>query len=172
MKRLPLILTLLIVLGACSSGNTDTVDGAAASGAAPLTEVMALELPLIPRPIATMEGRAGYLAAHYWDNLHFADTTRSLNVNFMEQNFVNFLTILPAVMSADRAVAFDNLLDSAAVMRPAYMLVIGMGDKYLMHPASPQRNEEYYIDFITSALGDTVMTPAERRPYLHYLSPK
>lgn len=177
MKCLPLILTLLVA-AACTrnAGSADSASGDAT--AAPVisstyadsdVEIMALELPAIPEPISTMEGRAGYLAAHFWDNLNFADTTRSLNANFMEQNFVDFLSLMPAVMSSDRVIAFDNLLDSAAVTRATYWLVIDMGDKYLIHPDSPLRNEEYYIDFVTSALGDSVMTPEERKPYTIYL---
>lgn len=174
MKHISLLLIILAALCSCAPHGTDTsaattVDVTPSARTTRLPEIMALELPAIPRLISTPEGRAGYLAMHFWDNLHFADTTRSLNVNFMEQNFVDFLSLLPAVMRTDRVVAFDNLLDSAAIYRPAYMLVIGIGDKYLMHPDSPQRNEEYYIDFITSALGDTILTPADRRPYIHYL---
>ena len=105
--------------------------------------VLLLELPTIPETISATEDRAGYLAGHFWDNLNFADTTRSLNMDFMEQNFVNFLSVLPAVMSSDRAIAFDNLMHNASAHNDAYWLIVDMCDKYLMDPNSPMRNEDY-----------------------------
>lgn len=131
--------------------------------------MMSLQLPAIPEAISSMEGKAGYLAGHFWDNLNFADTTRSLNVDFMEQNFVDFLGVLPAVMSSDRAAAFDNLLRHASVSDDAYWLVVDLGDKYLMDPNSPLRNEDYYIDFLHSVLNDSVISPSERQRYEYYL---
>lgn len=152
-----------------ASTEAAAVDSRAADdNSAAVEEIMVLEMPEIPGVLSTMEGRAAYLAAHFWDNLDFTDTDKSLNVNFMEENFIDFLSILPAVMSQDRMQAFDNLLDRAAVSDDTYWLVVEMGDKYLTHPDSPMQNQEYYIDFVASLLDDSIMTPAERAPYARY----
>ncbi|MCI8999064.1 MAG: DUF5106 domain-containing protein [Muribaculaceae bacterium] len=166
MKRFSLILTLLVTV-ACGKQADNVADDD--NGSLPEQEIMSLELPAIPEAISTMEGKAGYLAGHFWDNLNFTDTLRSLNVDFMEQNFVDFLSLLPAVMSSDRAVAFDRMLKQASASHDAYWLMVDMGDKYLMDPNSPLRNEDYYIDFLNSVLGDTVISPVERERYEYFL---
>lgn len=117
-----------------------------------------------------MEGKAGYLAAHFWDNLDFTDTSRSLNEDFMERNFVDFLTIMPAVMSHDRVTAFENLLNRASASDEAYYLIVDYGDKYLIGEDSPLLNEEYYIDFIKCVVDDHVLSDDEKAPYQKYLA--
>lgn len=164
MKHLTLLLSALL---AVSCGRSDSAETASADTETP--PVLSLELPHIPETISTMEGQAGYLAVHFWDGLNFADTTRSLNVDFMEQNFVDFLSVLPAVMTSDRVPAFDALLRNASAHHGAYGLILELGDKYLSDPNSPMRNEDYYIDFLTEVLSDSVISPSERTEYGYYL---
>ena len=165
MKRFSIILTLFMAVACGNPADKASKADADSSGN---SAVLLLELPTIPETISATEDRAGYLAGHFWDNLNFADTTRSLNMDFMEQNFVNFLSVLPAVMSSDRAIAFDNLMHNASAHNDAYWLIVDMCDKYLMDPNSPMRNEDYYIDFLKSVLKDSVLTPDERLRYEHY----
>lgn len=47
-----------------------------------------LPLPAIPATLRTPHERASYLLAHFWDSMSFADTLRSRNPGFMEQNLV------------------------------------------------------------------------------------
>lgn len=166
MIRFALILTLLVVVS-CGRHDSAATDSDIVSDS---VEVMALELPDIPEVIPTMEGKAGYLAAHFWDNLDFTDTSRSLNEDFMERNFVDFLTIMPAVMSHDRVTAFKNLLNRASASEEAYYLIVDYGDKYLIGEESPLLNEDYYVDFITCVVDDHVLTDEEKAPYQKYLA--
>lgn len=166
MTRLAILLTLLVVVS-CGRHDSKTTYSDTASDS---IEVMALEMPDIPEVIPTLEGKAGYLAAHFWDNLDFTDSARSLNEDFMEQNFVDFLSIMPAVMSHDRVTAFENLLNRASASDEAYYLMVDYGDKYLIGEDSPLLNEEYYVDFITCVVDGPVLTDEEKAPYQKYLA--
>lgn len=110
-----------------------------------------LELPAIPATISEPEDKAGFIAIHFWDNLDFSDTSKSLRMPFMEQNFVEYLSIFPAVMSADRLTAFKSLMERASVSPETRALVIELGEKYLNQPDSPMKNAEYYSDFRKAA---------------------
>lgn len=116
--------------------------------------MLALVLPKIPVTVAEPEDRAGFIAVHFWDNLDFADRTKSLNADFMEQNFVEFLSLLPAVIDSDRKEAFGNLIRQASATPESRALIIALGNKYLHHPASPMRNDKYYVDFIKAGAAD------------------
>lgn len=109
-----------------------------------------LELPYIPKTISEPEDKAGFIAIHFWDNLDFAES-RALNVRFMEQNFVDWLSIMPAVMSEDRVKAFQSLFSRAAAVPEVYSLFRGLGDKYLADPQSPMVSSEYYKDYVSAS---------------------
>lgn len=113
-------------------------------------ETLALVLPEIPSTISAPEDKAGFIAIHFWDNLDFNDVEKSLNTEFMEQNFVDYISILPAVMAADRQMAFDALMARSSVNPSAKAMLIAFGEKYLNHPDSPMKNREYYSDFRSS----------------------
>ncbi|MDE6188625.1 MAG: DUF5106 domain-containing protein, partial [Duncaniella sp.] len=69
------------------------------------------------------------------------------DAEFMEQNFVDYLSIFPAVMAADRQAAFDVLMSRLAVNPSARAMIVSFGEQYLNHPDSPMKNREYYSDF-------------------------
>ena len=46
-------------------------------------------------PLTASEERAEYIISRFWDGMDFADTLRSRDRQFMEQNFVNFLSLFP-----------------------------------------------------------------------------
>lgn len=126
----------------------DSQKKGAREAAARVKPVLALELPRIPVPVAEPEDRAGFIAVHFWDNLDFTDRAKSLNADFMEQNFVRFLSLLPSVPEADRPAAFGNLIRQASATPETRALVIALGNKYLHHPSSPMKDDEMYADFI------------------------
>lgn len=138
-------LTALIPLWGCRGGSdkrdTEGMDSLS------VTE-LSLELPAIPSTISEPEDQAGYLAIHFWDNLDFNDPDKAQNIEFMEQNFVDYLSIFPAVMATDRPRAFGRLLERAAANPKVEVMIRSLGKKYLNHPDSPMYNEEYYADFI------------------------
>lgn len=111
---------------------------------------MSLELPMIPSTISTPEDKAGFIAIHFWDTVDFNDTEHSLDQPFMERNFVDYLTLLPSVMTADRKAAFDSLVKHASVNDEARAMIVSLGEKYLNQDGSPLKNPEYYADFRNS----------------------
>lgn len=114
-------------------------------------EDLMLELPFIPNTISSPEDKAGFIAIHFWDNLDFSDHSRALNLKFMEQNFVDYLSVLPAVMSSDRVRAFESMFARAVASPETFKLIKALGDKYLNDPRSPMVNGEYYADFVKAS---------------------
>ena len=114
-------------------------------------EELMLELPFIPETISSPEDKAGFIAIHFWDNLDFSDHSRALNQKFMEQNFVDYLSVLPAVMSSDRVRAFESMFARAVATPETFKLIKALGDKYLNDPRSPMVNGEYYADFVKAS---------------------
>ena len=53
--------------------------------------------PQIPTMLVEPQQRANYLLMHYWDNVDFSDMTLVMNDDFMEQGFVDYLSVLPIV---------------------------------------------------------------------------
>ncbi|MDE7475642.1 MAG: DUF5106 domain-containing protein, partial [Duncaniella sp.] len=87
------------------------------------------------------------------DNFDFSDKEKSLNLTFMERNFVDYLKLIPAAMTEDRRMAFSELIKRASVSPETRSLIIGFGEKYLNDPDSPMKNAEYYADFVKAAKG-------------------
>lgn len=109
-----------------------------------------LELPLpeVPAGITEAGERARFVALHFWDGLDFRRDARSRDTAFMEQNFVNFIALLPYTSEEDAGRAVGRLLDSAAVDDKASSLLAGVADRYLADPNSPMRSEEIYMLFL------------------------
>ena len=66
----------------------------------------------------------------------------------MEQNFVNFIDLLPLVDRQCASEAIAALLARFETDRPAFDLLVNTADKYLYDPNSPMLNEEDYLLFL------------------------
>ena len=73
-----------------------------------------LPLPAVPDTIRQPQERAAYVMQHFWDALDFSDTLRSCSRPFMEQQVVNFLSLLPHAAPDAAACAFDSLYARAS----------------------------------------------------------
>lgn len=102
-------------------------------------------LPDIPQMLTSGEERAAYLAAHYWDNFDFTDTTQISQPEITEQAFVDFLDILPYVQPEKSQKAMTALIVSASADSAMYVHFAELAEKYLYDPNSPFRNEDLYI---------------------------
>ncbi len=106
-------------------------------------------LPAIPAALAGPQARAGYLAAHYWDNFDFADTALVADDDVTEQAFADYAQALGIAAPQDARAAIADMLsramdaDSSSMARMA-----ALAEKYLYDPNSPARNEELYIPFL------------------------
>lgn len=122
---------------------------------APDTLAPDLPLPAIPASLRTPHERASYLLAHFWDGMSFADTLRSRNPGFMEQNLVNYLSLFPHAPAEARTRAVHLLMQRAEADKPAYLLLAELAEKYLYTTGSPMQSEEHFIPF----LEETARTP-------------
>lgn len=157
-------ITLLI---SCSNTNAgSSTDTSAPAPAATPAAVDELQLPAVPPTLTAPADRAAYIVAHFWDNMDFADTIRSHDANFIEQNFANFASLFPLVDTDTTLVpAAAALMKRAEADREAYNLLAETADKYLYDPNSPMLNEAAYIPFLRAITGSTFIDPALRARY-------
>lgn len=157
--RFAVIVSFALAIAGCSGngGNaekTASVVEAAAPGELPL--------PAVPDELLTIEERAGYLALHFWDGMDFADKRLSLDTAFVEQNFVNFISVIPSATEADAEEAFSVMLRRASAEPAALQLLRSTAESYLNHPNSPMRDEAVYIVYLRALLSSGMLGEADR----------
>ena len=121
-----------------------------------------LALPPTPDTLREPRLRAGYLLEHFWDAMEFADTLRSRDRDFMEQNFVNFAGLFPHADTAVLPRAVEILMRRAEAEPGAYRLLAEIAEKYLGDPASPMACEAYFILFLERIVEGAVFDAYER----------
>lgn len=121
-----------------------------------------LRLPDVPPSLTAPEERASYIIAHFWDGMDFGDTLRCRDRAFMEQNFVNYLSLFPHARPEALPTHIARLLERAAADSQCLDLVNDLAEHYLDDPNSPMRNEEYYILFLEGLLRLPGLPEAER----------
>lgn len=122
------------------------------------------EIPL-PEVLSTLtdpEERAEYIICHFWDRMDFADTLRSHNRLFMEQNFVNFISLFPHARQEALPPHIERLLKLTATDSVAFGLVKDIAERYLDDPNSPMRCEEYYMLFLEELLHQPGLSESDR----------
>ena len=118
--------------------------------------------PQIPVMMTEPQQRATYLLMHYWDNVDFKDMKLVANDDFMEQGFVNYLSVLPIVdaQTAERSV--EAMMKRAEVNGVAYKKLVNIAEKYLFEPNSPMVSDEMYIMFLNQVLKTSVLSKVEK----------
>lgn len=142
----PLILSLAIVFGACSSGATNTAAHASEAALSPSEE---LPLPTVPDSLRQPAARATYLLAHFWDAMDFADTALTRNSQFMERNFANFVNLYPHAIADSLPSITGRFLRRATTDTPSRLLLYDIIDRYLNTPDSPVQSDDAYITFLS-----------------------
>lgn len=125
------------------------------------SESFALELPtpVIPDSIKEIEAKRIYAGLHFWDDLDFKDTLRSLNDDFMEQNFSNFTVYLNAQPNQTAKMdAFRVLLNKAKIEPKALEKIKYIIKLYLAEPNSPMRSEDLWIAYLNVVTRDTAFS--------------
>ncbi len=132
---------------ASAQSETQAVNQAQAS-------LKSLELPLpeVPSDLIVPQERATYILTHFWDGMDFSDTLRTHNRDFMELNFVNFVSLFPHSEAACLPDFVNRLLLATAADAESFALLSDIVEKYLSDAGSPMRNEEYYILFLEGIL--------------------
>lgn len=131
---------------------------------------MELPLPAVPDSLRTPAARASYIVAHFWDDMDFADTLRSRNRDFMEQNFVNYLSLFPHTPDDTIKAEVPKLMKRAEADTTAYNLLADLADQYLYDAESPMLDEESYIPFLETILDSKFMEPSRRSRFEYELS--
>lgn len=134
MKHIIFIMIALFLMAGCGGRKGATAQ-----------RKLKFEAPLPPSMLTSEQERAKFFAAHFWDNMDFADTAYIDKPAITEQAFADYLAILGAVPAAEGRAAMDRLMDRARADSSMYAYFAGMAEKYLDEPNSPFRNEELYI---------------------------
>lgn len=120
-----------------------------------------LPLPAVPSTLREPQRRAAYILNHFWDAMDFADTLRTRDRRFMEQNFANYLSLFPHADTAALVPAVERLLHAAAGDRRTVALLTEIAEKYLYEPASPMYDEIHYARFLRALLRTPYADAAE-----------
>lgn len=152
------LISILLSICACANHNKRTYSTTAAQTAV-VEYHPALELPLpeIPDSIRITSHRAAYLAEHFWDAMDFRDTLRSRNTDFMEQNFSNFISVLPLTYQPAQRAAVEELLYKAETDSVAYILLTDIAETYLYDPNSPMLSEDLYMLFLEKFIDSPIL---------------
>ncbi len=129
-----------------------------------------LPLPQLPAGMTSPQERATFIAMHFWDAMDFNDESKACSQGFIEQNFVNFASVLPVIGDTIRIrEAVDTLMKRASANRCAYDLLLKTAETYLNETDSPMRDEELYIPFLQAVLRDRAVDEASLTRYGYQL---
>lgn len=146
------LIVLCIAIGVC---------GAKAQGG------VEFPYPQIPTMMTEPQQRATYLLMHYWDNVDFSDARLVMNDDFMEQGFVNYLSVLPIVDNQTAEKSVEAMMKRAEGSKMAYTRLANIAEKYLFEPNSPMVNDETYIMFLNQVLKTKVLSNVEKARFEH-----
>lgn len=171
MRRATTIAAAIAVMAsAAACGGATASTAATAAQAAPAAEGRELPLPAVPAELTRPADRADFVAARFWQGLDFA-SARAADTTFMEQNFVNFLSVLPHASSDSvRAAAVAALLARASTAPAALSLIGWLAEVYLNSTDSPMYSEGAYIDFLRTMAVSEAVEPAMRERYAAQLA--
>lgn len=124
-----------------------------------------LPLPVVPDSLTTPEERANFVSAHFWDAMNWQDRQLTLDTAFMEQNFANYLSILPYADEAAQRRSVASLLQSASADMEAHAFLAWVAEHYLEDPNSPMRSEDIYIVFLDEFVKSPLFDEAKKTRY-------
>lgn len=94
--------------------------------------------------------RTAYAVRHFWDSVDFSDHSLMADTAFMEQNFANYIAMLPAVPGDSLRPVLTRFVEQASVDTRATDMIAGMAAKYLYDYNSPLHDEDLFIAFAES----------------------
>lgn len=122
-----------------------------------------LPLPEVPSTLRTAPERADYILTHFWDSLDVNNNVVVKDTAYLEQAFVNYLSIMPyAGTEKAAAQGIDNLLHKISSNNQLLNRLIYLTELYLREYDSPMRNDEIYLMFGDAILHDTNLPLAQR----------
>lgn len=156
---------MFVGLACCTSGGKES--DSSVSEEFIMNDSGGLPIPVVPDSLATAEERAAYMALHFWDAMDWSNHELSLDTAFMEQNFANYLGILPYADENGRKEAVAALLREAQTNKDSYSYLASVAEHYLADPNSPMRSEEIYMLFLNEFLRSPNFSDDKKTKY-HY----
>lgn len=163
MKNIAIIFVALagLLLASCGGHQKSGI----AEAMSPETADGQLPLPAVPDSLTTPEQRAAFVSAHFWDSMDWQDHSLSLDTAFMEQNFANYLSILPYADDVARRRSVASLMQSASADREAHAFLAWVAEHYLADPNSPMRSEDIYMVFLDEFAKSPLFDEAKKTRY-------
>ncbi len=153
-----------------SSGPGQNRRAAPREPARPAEPLRELPLPAVPDTLRTPQRRAAYILDHFWDAMDFADTLRTRDRGFMEQNLANYFSLFPHADTAALVPTVERLLHAAGGDRRTTTLLAEIAEKYLYEPDSPLYDESHYQRFLRALLRLPYPDAAETVRYRYQLA--
>ena len=127
-----------------------------------------LALPSVPAELHQPIDRANYVIHHFWDAMDWNDTILGHNQAWLEQQLVNYLSVLPHAHIDSVAKSVDALMTSAQSDQATYELLDELATDYLFSSDSPMRNDEFYILFLQHKANSPIVSdgPKERAAWM------
>lgn len=169
MRKVIFILIAAGVAAACGNsrkaapGSSEAAMETTVSATAPAAD---LPVPALPDNLTSPEERADFMALHFWDEMKWGNAAQALDSAFMEQNFVNYVTVLPYATPAGRDEAIGSLLSAARLAGEDRLdFLYDVAVRYLYDPESPMHDEELFLPFVDWAESNSYYpeVAAERR---------
>lgn len=157
-----ILMAVCLLIASCGSKQAKAIEDVKQSTSAIGNE---LPMPIVPDTLRSVEARAAYVAAHYWDAMDFSNRRLCSDTAFMEQNFANYVAILGMTERSIADSAIMQLVGRVSEDSVAFNMLASTAEKYLDEPNSPMRNEELYTCFLKYFVGSSAASEAEKLRY-------
>lgn len=107
-----------------------------------------IEILKPPEYLTSKKEKLNYILSNFWDSVNFEDSSITKDDVFIEQNFVNYISILDLADEEDRKNAVFNLLDCLKDKEEIYDKFLALAELYLYEIDSPMLNENLYMPFL------------------------
>lgn len=144
----------LLCVGCFAQNSSERNNSTADSGSLPL--------PAVPASLRLPNERAAYVIEHFWDEMDWKNSAHATDRKWLEQPFVDFLSVFPIADTTARRTAVDNLMNNARTNPEAYAMLGGLAEQYLYQTDSPMKDEETYILFLENIVNSPVLDDAHR----------
>lgn len=125
----------------------------------------AVELPAVPDSLRTPADRADFILAHFWDAMDWSAPEAASDTLAMEQDFVNYLSVVPYTSPGSIKPAFRSMVKAASTSPRAYMLLLKVAERYLYEPESPDYNEAVYMALLEEIIDSATLDRATLSRY-------
>lgn len=122
-------------------------------------------LPSIPNSITQPNERSLYLSMHYWDRFDFKSEKLVNNEGITEQAFLDYINVLNYVPKDNVKPSLAYTIKKAEADSAMFAYFVSLFDKYLHHPNSPFRNEEFYIPALELEIASPLLSDVDKSKY-------